>query len=103
MRFSINVLFNWIIVVKILRTIAVITFSAWLASACAISYPSNLGSINAAVQFASGTGNVTVLLRDGTATLVGVVQSRVDANKAVKAAQSADGVDRVIDFINVRN
>lgn len=88
---------------KQIKIFAALIFSAWLASACAISYPSNLGSINNAVQFASGTGNVTVLLRDGTATLVGVVQSRVDANKAVKAAQSAEGIDRVIDFIKVRN
>ena len=88
---------------KLIRTIAVSLFSVWLASACAISYPENLGTLRSDVQFASGTGNVTVLLKGSTATLVGVVNSRVDANKAVKAAQESEGIDKVVDYITVRN
>ena len=60
-------------------------------------------SIRGDVQSAAGPGNVSVLITDGTATLVGLVQSVVDANRAVRVAQDSGCVDRVIDHITVRN
>ena len=59
------------------------------------------GSLATDVQSAVGTGNVVVLLDEGTATLVGNVETRVDANAAETAAINFPGVDSVINHLNV--
>ena len=86
---------------KLIRTIAVFLFSVWLASACAITYPENLSTLRSNVQSASGSSNVTVLLRGRTATLVGVVNSRLDENNAVRAALDSEGINKVYNQITV--
>jgi len=61
------------------------------------------GSIGTDVQSAIGSGHASVILKDGVATLTGVVESQVDKNAAVAAAANFEGVDRVISNIFVSN
>ena len=79
-------------------TLVIATTFAGLASANI-----STGSIGIDVQSAVSGGNVSVVVKDGTATLFGVVESRVDANAAVRAASSFTGVDQVINNITVSN
>ena len=86
-----------------IAVVAVATTFVCTGCAALASSQSNSCSIMGDVQSASGTGTVTALVRNDTATLVGLVQSRVDANNAVKAAQNYGCVTKVYDRITVRN
>ena len=87
---------------KLLGIIAVSTLGVFLASACATSSPPNAAAIRSSVQSAISSGTVFVLFQGSTVTLTGVA-SRVDANKAVQAAQNAEGVDQVYNRLSVPN
>ena len=87
---------------KLPGIIAVSTLAVLLASACATSSPPNAAAIRSSVQSAISSGTVYVLFQGSTVTLTGVT-SRVDANKAVQAAQSAEGVDQVYNRLSVPN
>ena len=90
---------------KITRLITIAAFSVLVASACAVSSSSipNLSQVRNDVRSAAGTGQVTILLRGSTATLVGQVKSITDANAAVRVAQNAEGIDRVLNRITISN
>ena len=87
---------------KLLGIIAVSTLGILLASACATSSPPNAAAIRSSVQSTISSGTVYVLFQGSTVTLTGVA-SRVDANKAVRAAQSAEGVDQVYNRLSEPN
>ena len=88
---------------KLTRTVAVLTLVLCVACACAAS-PPNADQIRADVRFAAGNDNVAVLfVGDRTVTLIGLVASRLDAIKAIDAAQRAEGIDKVNDHITIRN
>ena len=55
------------------------------------------------MRSAGGTGRVTLLLNGSTATLVGLVDSIPNATNAERVAQNAEGIDRVINLIRIRN
>ncbi|NND92615.1 MAG: BON domain-containing protein [Granulosicoccus sp.] len=59
------------------------------------------GSLATDVQSVVGTGNVSVILEDGVATLFGVVETRVDANAAEMAAANFEGVEEVINQLYI--
>ena len=53
------------------------------------------------LQLVQVQGRVTVLAQGSTATLVGQVKSFSDANRAVRVAQNAEGVDQVFNRITL--
>ena len=61
------------------------------------------GSIGVDVQSAVSDGNVSVTVKDGVATLFGVVETRVDSNAAERAARNFAGVTDVVNLVNVSN
>ena len=61
------------------------------------------GSIGIDVQSAVSSGHVSVFVKNGVATLVGVVESRVDSNAAARAASDFSGITSVDNRINVSN
>lgn len=89
---------------KLKSTLVVITL---LMSLCCVGVASaqsaSTAEIRSAVQSAIGTGNVTALVKNGTVTLVGNVDSSLDANKAESAVWNFDGIDCVHNHISVNN
>lgn len=60
-------------------------------------------SIDGAIRSAITTGNVSVVVNDGVATLFGWVEDQSTENAAKRAALAFDNVDSVIDRISVSN
>ena len=69
----------------------------------AVSANVSTGSIGVDVQSAVSEGNVSVTVKDGVATLFGVVETRVDSNAAERAARNFAGITDVINHVNVSN
>lgn len=90
-------------IMSIRNSIAAATFVIATSFASIASANISTGSIGIDVQSAVSDGNVSVVVKDGTATLFGVVESRVDANAAERAASSFTGIDKVINNITVSN
>ncbi len=55
------------------------------------------------VNFAYTDGNVVVHMNGSTATLVGNVESALDANRVVQATLASEGVNRVINLISIKH
>ena len=89
---------------KLKSTFLVITL---LMSLCCVGLASaqstSTAAIRSAVQSAIGTGNVTVVVKNDTVTLVGNVDSSLDANNAERAVRNFDGIDCVHNHISVNN
>ena len=88
---------------KIRNTIAIASLIAATSFAGTASANVSSGSLAQDVQSAVGTGHVSVLVKDGVATLFGGTESRFDANAAEYAAANFEGIDRVDNRIFVSN
>jgi hypothetical protein len=83
------------------KTIAVPALLIAGLFAGAASASMSTGSLGTDVQSAAGSGHVTVKLIDGVATLMGGVDSQIEANAAERAAARFPGVEQVINRIDV--
>ncbi len=81
-----------------ITTLILVTTFGGVASA-----GTSTGSLSTDVQSAAGAGHVSVILRNGVATLFGGVESQVDSNAAEMAAANFEGVECVINRISISN
>lgn len=84
---------------KILTAVALV-LSLVAGSASAMNHAKNV--VNE-VNSANSYGTVVVHMNGSTVTLVGSVESQLDASLITQAALASDGVDNVINLISIKH